>query len=79
MEIEECGIALTAQNSKSHWCVDIGYSKHMTRNRNTFQTLQAKTRTIIFGNDNSPKILGKGIASLGNKDPVAKNVLLKKT
>ena len=38
--------------------------------------LQAKTRTVTFGNDNSSKILGKGIVSLGNKDATAKNVLL---
>ena len=48
----------------------------MTRNRNTFQTLQAKTGIITFGNDNSSKILGKGTTSLGNKDVAAKNVLL---
>lgn len=48
----------------------------MTRNKNTLQTLQAKVGTVTFGNDNSSKILGKGTVSLGNKDAVAKNVLL---
>ena len=38
--------------------------------------LQTKTRTITFDNDNSSKILGKGTVTLGNKDAVAKNVLL---
>ena len=48
----------------------------MTGNRNTFQTLQAKDKTITFGKDNSSKILGKGTISLGNKDAATKNVLL---
>lgn len=48
----------------------------MTRNRNTFQALQAKTKTVTFGNDNSSKTLGKGTVSVGNKDAAAKNVLL---
>ena len=48
----------------------------MTRNMNTFQMLQAKTRTVTFGNDNSSKIFGKGMVTLGNKDAATKNVLL---
>ena len=48
----------------------------MTRNKNTFQTLQKKDGTVTFGNENSSKILGKGIVSLGNKDAATKNVLL---
>ena len=48
----------------------------MTGNRNTFQTLQAKDRAVMFGNDNSSKILGKVIVRLGNKDVASKNVLL---
>ena len=59
IQIEKCGIALTTQNSRSYWCVDSGCSRHMTGNRNTFQTLQAKDGTVTFGNDNSSKILGK--------------------
>ena len=33
---EECGLALTVQNTKYHWCVDSGCSRNMTENRNTF-------------------------------------------
>ena len=40
LQIEECGIALHAQNSRSHWCVDGGCSRHMTRNKKTFISLQ---------------------------------------
>ena len=48
----------------------------MTGNKNTFQTLQEKTVTVTFGNDNSSKVLGKGTVTLGSKDAAAKNVLL---
>jgi len=48
----------------------------MTGNNNTFQKLQAKNGTVTFGNDNSSKVLGKGIVTLGSKDAAAKDVLL---
>ena len=76
LQIEECGIALTTQNSRSYWCVDSGCSRNMTGNKNTFQTLQENDKTVTFGNENSSKILGKGTISLGNKDASTKNVLL---
>lgn len=59
LQIEECGISLTTWNSRSHWCVDSGCSRHMTGNKNTFRTLQGKEGTITFGNDNSSRIIGK--------------------
>lgn len=55
LKIEECGISLTAQNSRSHWCVDSEFSRHMTGNKNTFRSLQEKEETITFGNDNSSR------------------------
>ena len=73
---EECRLSLTIQNSKGHWCVDSGCSRHVTRNKNTFQKLQAKTGIVTFGNDNSSKVLGKGTVTLGSKDAAAKDVLL---
>ena len=48
----------------------------MTRNRNTFEKLQAKTRTVTFGTDNSSKVLGKGSVTLGSKNVASKDVLL---
>ena len=48
----------------------------MTRNMNTFQTLQAKIGTVTFGNDNSSKVLIKGTITMENKDIATKNVLL---
>ena len=76
MQIEECGIPLTTQNSKRHWCVDSGCSRNMIGKKNTFRSLQEKEGAITFGNDNSSKILGKGTISLGRKDASTKNVLL---
>ena len=76
MKIEECGIVLTTQNSRIHWCIDSGFSRHMTGNKNTFRTLQEKEGTMMFGNDNPSRILGKGKVSLGSKDASSKNVLL---
>ena len=68
LKLKECKLDLIAHNSKIHWCVDSGCSRHMTGNKNTFQMLQEKARTVTFDNDNSSKILGKGTMSLGNKD-----------
>ena len=51
----------------------------MTGNMNTFQTLQAKTGIVTFGNDNSSKVLGKGTVTLGSKDAAAKYFLLIET
>ena len=48
----------------------------MTGNRNNFHKLQAKTRTVTFGNDDSSKVLGKGMVTLGSKDAATKDVLL---
>ena len=48
---------------------------HIIGNKNTFRSFQEKEGTITFGNDNSSKILGKGLVSLGSKDASAKNVL----
>ena len=76
LQIEECWIALIAQNSRNHWCVDSGCSRHMIENKNKFRSLQEKEGTVTFGNYNSSKILGKGTFSLGSEDASAKNVLL---
>ena len=60
----------------SHWFVDSGCSRHMTRNKNIFLSFQEKEGTVTFGNDNSSKILGKGTTILGSKDALAKTILL---
>ena len=31
---EGCKLFLTVQNSRDHWCVDSGCSRHITRNKN---------------------------------------------
>ena len=76
MQIEECGIALTAHNSISHWCVNSGCSRNMIGSKNTFLSLQEKEGTVTFGIDNSSKIIGKGTVSLERKDALAMNAIL---
>lgn len=50
---------------------------HMTRDREKIVTFQKeRDGTILFRNDSSTKILGKGTINIGIKDSVAKNVLL---
>ena len=67
----------TRSNKRSHWCNYSGFSKNMTRDRNTFLSLKERKEGIImFGNDNSSKILGKGIVCGVRKDALEKNVLL---
>ena len=49
----------------------------MTVEKNKFVTLKKEKEDFVtFGNHNSTKIIGKSIVILGNKDDVAKNVLL---
>ena len=40
LQIEECEIALQAYNTMSHWYVDSGFSKHVTRDKNMFVSLK---------------------------------------
>ena len=76
-KVEECGFALQAQNKRNQWYIDSGCSKHMTGDRNMFITLKKEKKgSVTFGNDNSAKIIGKGIVRLGRKDTMAENVLL---
>jgi len=49
----------------------------MTGDKDMFVTLKKeRDGSILFGNDNSTKIIGKGIFKLGSKDAMAENVLL---
>ena len=41
-------LALTFQNSKDHWCVDSGCSRHMTGKKNTSKKLQAKLELSLL-------------------------------
>jgi hypothetical protein len=77
LKVGECGFVLQAQNRRSHWYIDSGCSKHMTEDKSIFVPLnKEKEGSIMFYNDNSVKIIGKGTISLGNKDVVPENVLL---
>jgi hypothetical protein len=49
----------------------------MTGEKNRSVTLnKEKSGYVTFGNDNSTKIIGKGIVSIGNKYILVENVLL---
>jgi hypothetical protein len=77
LNIEECFISLQAQSRRSDWYVDSGCSKHMTGDKDIFVTLKKERGgSISFFNDNSTKIIGKGIVKLGRKNSMAENVLL---
>jgi hypothetical protein len=77
LKIEECGFSLQDQNIRIHWYIDYGFSKHMSGEKNKFVTLKRENEgSVMFGNDNASKIIGKGIFSLGNKDVVEENVIL---
>jgi hypothetical protein len=74
---EECTVSLQDKQNKHGWYVDSGCLKHMTGDRNKFLTLQKeRDGSVSFGNDDSPKIIGKGTIRIGNKNEKAENVLL---
>jgi hypothetical protein len=57
--------------------VDSGCSKHMAGDKDRFLTLiKERDVSVSFGNDNSTKIIGKGIIRIGNKNTKVENVLL---
>jgi peptide methionine sulfoxide reductase MsrB len=60
--IEQCTIAITAKQKKRGWYVDNGCSKHMIDDRDKFLTLRKeRDGSVSFRNDDSAKIIGKGI------------------
>jgi hypothetical protein len=74
---KECTLALQAKQKKRVWYVDSGYSKHMICDRDMFLTLRKEIDgSVSFENDDSAKIIGKGIVRIGNKNTKAENVLL---
>ena len=73
----ECGISLQAQNHGSgKWYVDSDCSKHMTGDKDAFVNIEKDKGSVLFGNNNSAKVLGKGTVKLGSKNSLAENVLL---
>jgi hypothetical protein len=76
LNTEKCTIALQEEH-KVKWVVDSGCSKHMTRIKQLFAELdEGKEGTIIFENDQSARIVGRGTVCLNNKKIMAENVLL---
>jgi hypothetical protein len=73
----ECKVVVYAKDKRSQWYVDRGCSKHMTRDQDKFLNLKKKEKgSVIFGDNVSAKILGKGTVSVGNNKAKAENVLL---
>ena len=74
---EECTLALQAKQKKRGWYVGIGCSKHMIGDKDRFLTLRKeRDGSISFENDDSAKIIGKGIVRIGNKNTKVENVLI---
>jgi len=75
--IDNCALALKAQNNKDVWYVDSGFSTHMSGDRRKFVSLkEKKDGTVSFGNDGSSNVIRSGTVTLGRKGVIAKNVLL---
>ena len=67
LESEKCTLALQADHNVK-WCVDSGCSKHMIGRKHNFFTLdEGKEGTVTFGNEQSARIIGRGIVCLNNK------------
>ena len=66
---ERSGIALYAKGQENQWYIDNGCSKHMTRDKEKFQSYSAleKERKVSFGNDTPALIKGKGFVLLKEK------------
>jgi transposase InsO family protein len=74
---EECSLSLQAQQNKSGWYVDNTCLKNMIGDKNMFLTLKKeRDGSMLFGNDNSTGIIGRGTIKLGSKDAKEENVLL---
>ena len=57
--------------------VKSGCSKHMKGDEDKFLSLRKGRDVLVsFGNDDSARIIGRGIVRIGNKDTKEKNVLL---
>ena len=75
LNIEKCTIALQAEH-KVKWVVDSGFSNHMTGRKQLFVELdEGKEGTVTFVNDQSTRIVGKGIVYLNNKKIMAENAV----
>jgi hypothetical protein len=75
---EYCRIVLTTEECREEyeWYIDSGCSSHMTEDQGKFIILKRKGSNVVFGDDSSTKIIGKGVVDLGSKNVKAKNVLL---
>jgi hypothetical protein len=66
LQVENCGIALFAEDEENQWYIDSGCSRHMTGEKDklvAYSTLE-KEKKVTFGNDTPAVIKGKGSALL---------------
>jgi hypothetical protein len=66
LQVENCGIALFAEDEENQWYIDSGCSRHMTGDKDkllAYSTLE-KEKKVTFGNDTPAVIKGKGSALL---------------
>jgi hypothetical protein len=75
---ENCRIALVAKECKEEykWFIDSGCSSHMTGDQIKFVSLKKKGGNVVFGDDSSTKILGKGTIKIGSENVKVGKVLL---
>jgi hypothetical protein len=67
--------ALCAQSNKYKWCIDRRCSSHMRGDRTKFITLKNNEASVTFWDNDTSKIVGKGILSLDNRRDKVENVL----
>ena len=58
LQVENCGIALFAEDEESQWYIDSGCSRHMTGDKDKLLAYSAleKEKNVTFGND-TPAII----------------------
>jgi hypothetical protein len=74
---DECTLSLQDKQKKRGLYVDNCCSKHMKGDKDRFLTvIKERDGLVSFENDDSAKIIGKGIARIGNNNTKEENVLL---
>jgi hypothetical protein len=70
-------LALQDQQNKSGWYIDNTCLKNVIGEKNMFLTLKKeRDGSMLFGNDNPTRIIGRGTINLGSKYAKEENVLL---
>ena len=69
LQVENCGIALFAEDEENQWHIDSGCSRHMIGDKDKLLAYSAleKEKNVTFGNDTPATIKGKGSVFLKEK------------